>query len=123
MPRVYPFGFIHVEFKYFYKRNIGEHVDCHPAFILVSGCLTGVSLKKTYVDVACLKSFVSSEVRDSFQSARLLKCNRSGSMTQGEKENLAERRREMQVRRDERDALEKSYLELVTSVIRWVNFP
>jgi hypothetical protein len=43
-------------------------------------------------------------------------------MTQGEKEILAERRREMQVRRDERDVLEKSYLELVTSVIRWVNF-
>ena len=33
MPRIYPFGFIHVEIKYFYERNIGEHVDCHLAYI------------------------------------------------------------------------------------------
>ena len=115
MPRIYPFGFIHVEFKYFYKRSIGEHVDSHPAYyILVSGCFTGVFSQKAYVDVACLKSFVSSEENDSFRSAGLLKCNLSGSMTQGGKENLAERRREMQVRRNERDALEKSYLVLAT---------
>lgn len=46
-------------------------------------------------------------------------------MTQGEQEKMEERRREMQWqgRRDERDALEKDYSELVTSVI-WVGkFP
>jgi hypothetical protein len=35
-------------------------------------------------------------------------------MTQGDKEKMVERRREMQGRRDERDALEKGYSELVT---------
>jgi hypothetical protein len=44
-------------------------------------------------------------------------------MTQGDKEKMEERRREMQGRRDERDVLEKGYLELVTSVIQWVKFP
>jgi hypothetical protein len=39
MPLIYPFGFMHVEIKYFYERNIGEHVDCHPTYIsLISGC-------------------------------------------------------------------------------------
>jgi hypothetical protein len=35
-------------------------------------------------------------------------------MTQGDKEKMAERRQEIQRRRDEREALEKGYLELVT---------
>jgi hypothetical protein len=35
-------------------------------------------------------------------------------MTQGGKEKMAERRQEMQGRRDEREALENDYLELVT---------
>jgi hypothetical protein len=43
-------------------------------------------------------------------------------MTQDDKEKMVERRREMQRRSDERDALENGYLELVTSVIRWVDF-
>jgi hypothetical protein len=73
--------------------------------------------------MACLKFYVSSEVHGSFRSASLLKRNLSGSMTQGDMEKMAERRREMQGRRDERDILEKGYLELVTSVIRWVKFP
>jgi len=44
-------------------------------------------------------------------------------MTQGDKEKMAERQQEMQGRKDKKDALEKGYLELVTSVIWLVNFP
>lgn len=63
--------------------------------------------------MVCLKSYVSSEVHDSFRSVSLLKCNLPGSMTQGDKERWAERRREMQGRRDdERDVLEKDYFRL-----------
>ena len=34
VPRINPFGFIHVKFKYFYKRNIGEYIDRRPAYIV-----------------------------------------------------------------------------------------
>lgn len=124
VPRIYPFGCIHVEIKYFYEHNIGEHVDRHLAYISsVSNCFTGGFSQTTYVDMACLKSFVPIEVHvsDSFRSASLRKYNLSGSMTQGEQERMEEQRREMhwQGRRDERDSLEKDYSELVISVIQW----
>ncbi len=61
--------------------------------------------------MACLKSFVSRKVRDSFPLVSLpyCQCNLSGSMTQGDKEKTGERQRGMQGRGDDRDTLEKGY--------------
>ncbi len=79
---------------------------------LVNGSLFYASFsEETYVDVACLKSFVSRKVRDSFPLVSLpyCQCNLSGSMTQGDKEKTGERQRGMQGRGDDRDTLEKGY--------------
>jgi hypothetical protein len=46
MPRIYPFGSIHVELKYLYKRSVGEHVDCRLAYTSLVSSLFDRSFSK-----------------------------------------------------------------------------
>jgi hypothetical protein len=104
-PRFYPSALSPTEIKYFQEDIVGEHVDCHLAYVVPVSSRCRVLPKKTCLDMPHLNSPRSNDMHNSLPSSSL-NDNLSGSTIQ-EATRRWWKRQGTQGRQDDRDGLEQ----------------